>query len=583
VSGSRQLIAGVLLALTLGAVLRGLWLTADPPTTGTVGIVWHDEGAWVHNARNRALWGTWRTDAWNPLFVAPVFTALEYGAFRAFGVGTWQARTVPLLSGLFAIAALAVGLAASAGTRPAMVGAVLLATNYVFVMWNRAALMESTMTAFMAGAWSAYALAHSGRSRLGAAAGALAMLAWFTKAAAAFFIAALVLDATLTVITARVAAVRRRLGMEMPPPVAVRAAIATLLGLAVTAVIVGVVFVLPHWNEYRFYNWQMSVIRKPSYALRALLDRASWLPLVQDSFTRMWMVLVAAAVTVMALAARWRTARPADRLLVLWLLLGVVELIAHDAGNERRYVMFVPDLIALAALAIGATSEVAGPGNEKPSWLGIALAPLLAYLVVGSLLRLALLPDIRAGHLQSAVRLSVLISLLVAAILVLRWRAIGPWLSRQRPSTLAIALLTTLVAAGDIAQYAQWARERTDYNYRASRTIGELLPAGTLVHGKLANGLALENRIRPIFVGQGFGNFADRTTRVDVRYILTYVSPYLGYEGRVIREVINAYPDRRVIATFSVAETASGHDVAALIDKFGGQPKRTTSWVPPLP
>ena len=87
-SGSRQLIAGVLLALTLGAVLRGLWLTADPPTTGTVGIVWHDEGAWVHNARNRALWGTWRTDAWNPLFVAPVFTALEYGAFRAFGVGT---------------------------------------------------------------------------------------------------------------------------------------------------------------------------------------------------------------------------------------------------------------------------------------------------------------------------------------------------------------------------------------------------------------------------------------------------------------------------------------------------------------
>ena len=40
--------------LVLGAVtLRGLWLTADPPPEEEVGVVWHDEGAWVHNARNQ--------------------------------------------------------------------------------------------------------------------------------------------------------------------------------------------------------------------------------------------------------------------------------------------------------------------------------------------------------------------------------------------------------------------------------------------------------------------------------------------------------------------------------------------------
>ena len=59
-----------------------------------------------------------------------------------------------------------------------------------------------------------------------------------------------------------------------------------------------------------------------------------------------------------------------------------------------------------------------------------------------------------------------------------------------------------------------------------------MLPPGTLVHGKLANGLALENRIRPIFVGRGFGNYDDRKTRDDVRYILTYVAPSLGYESQ---------------------------------------------------
>ena len=53
-----------------------------------MGIVWHDEGPWVHNARNRVLWGTWRTDEWNPVFLTPVFTGLEYLSFQTFGVGT---------------------------------------------------------------------------------------------------------------------------------------------------------------------------------------------------------------------------------------------------------------------------------------------------------------------------------------------------------------------------------------------------------------------------------------------------------------------------------------------------------------
>ncbi|MEO8076863.1 MAG: hypothetical protein ABI818_11065, partial [Acidobacteriota bacterium] len=94
-------------------------------------------------------------------------------------------------------------------------------------------------------------------------------------------------------------------------------------------------------------------------------------------------------------------------------------------------------------------------------------------------------------------------------------------------------------------------------------------------HGKLANGLALENGIRPIFVGRGFGNYEDRKVRDDVRYILTYTAPSLGYESQagnpVIKDVIDAYPNQRTVMTFDVAETATGHDRAALIDKFGGQ------------
>jgi hypothetical protein len=578
----RQLLVGVVLAMSLGALLRGAWLTADPPTTGTVGIVWHDEGAWVHNARNRALWGTWRTDAWNPVFIAPVFTFLEYAAFRELGVGTWQARVVPVVSGLCAIAALAAGLAAAGGKRAALIGAALLATNYVFVMWNRAALMESTMTAFIVAAWAAYALAQS-RAAWGMLAGGMATLAWFSKAAAAFFVAAIVLDVMITLIMARVRPIRHRLGIEAPTTNAVRAAWATLVGLGVSAAMIGVLFVLPHWTEYRFYNWQMSVTRKPSYAIAALVDRASWLPLVHDSFTRMWVVLVAAALAITTLVARWRTASPPERLLVFWFLLGIVELVVHDAGNERRYVIFIPVLIGLAALVIGSAPSMTRSARGDRPWVALPLVVLLAYLVVGSLLRVVFLADVRAGQLQHAVRLSASIGLVVALVVVWRWQVIAIWLSRQQVSARGVALLMGVVMLGDLAQYAQWALDRTDYNYRASLTVGRLLPEGTAVHGKLANGLALENHIRPIFVGRGFGNYDDRTTRDDVRYVLTYLSPFVGYEGRVIRDVLNAYPRRTIVAMFPVAETATGHDQAALVDKFGGDTPSVSAPITPRP
>src|SRR6185295_7024280 len=93
----------VLLTLTVlvGAGLRGIFPTADPPWRflTTVGIVWHDEGAWVHNARNKALFGHWSEDQWNPMYIAPVFTGLEYVSFAVFGVGVWQARLVSEVTG----------------------------------------------------------------------------------------------------------------------------------------------------------------------------------------------------------------------------------------------------------------------------------------------------------------------------------------------------------------------------------------------------------------------------------------------------------------------------------------------------
>ncbi len=556
---------GLLAVLLLAAVVRGLYPAADPPWTTTVGIVWHDEGAWVHNARNKALFGAWTLDAWNPVYIAPVFTALEYGSFRLFGVGVRQARLVSEVCGLASVWLLALGVARVGGRRAGLIAGSLLATHYVYVMWNRAALMEGPMVALMVAAWYCYARAWTA-PRWGAGAALFAVLAFFTKASAAFFVGILALDALLAFVglfsDGPTDSTTYRKG-ECPRWV--------VGGLAACAALALVLFVAPHWSEYRFYNWQMSVTRKPSYTVRALLDRVTWFPILHDLFTRSWFIVAVGVTAALGMLARWRALRPAERLLILWLAFGALELILHDVGNERRFVLFIPPLVALASLALGRGRLVAAETGEVPLRRALVALPIVlyaAYTVAGSLVRLAFLYEVRPN-----VRLAAAIAVAATTAIYATWPRLPRALDRAPWSPAGAFGIAALVAAGQLVQYGQWAASRTYRNVEASRELGRLLPPGTLVQGKLANGLALENRIRPVFIGRGFGNYEDRERRDDVRYILTYVAPSLGYESQagnpVILDVLRASPHYRTLRTFDVAETSTGHDRAALIDKFG--------------
>jgi hypothetical protein len=433
--------------------------------------------------------------------------------------------------------------------------------------------MESTMTMFIVVAWAAYAVA-SRRPLWGIVAGAAATLAFFTKASAAFFVAAILIDASWTLVRARLMRAEARASDSAPSPDDVRAAWLTLLGVSASALAIGVAFVAPHWTDYQFYNWQMSVERKPSYDLRSFVDRATWLPFTQDILTRMWLVAVGASIAILGIVARWREARPAERLLVLWTVLGLAELVLHDSSNERRYVMFIPALAALAALLAGQGLTWLPAGVIKVSrrvrLVSLLLCVPLAYVVIGILLR-----PLFAGQIESdvqpyriAVRTTAALAVLSGVAVFVFWRQIAGWLSRRSVDAIAAILLAAVSVGGNLFQFARWARHHSDLNYQASVALGDFLPPGTLVHGKLANGLDLENQIKPVFVGRGFGNYEDRLSRDDARYILTISLPTEGRESQqgLMREIIDHYPNRRVVATFDIDETP-GKDQAVLIDK----------------
>jgi len=327
----------------------------------------------------------------------------------------------------------------------------------------------------------------------------------------------------------------------------------------------------------------MSVVRKPSYTLKDLKDRITWIPIVHDFFMWMWPILATASLGILSVVSRWRAAKPAERLLVLWVLVGLLELAVHDSGNERRYVMFIPALIALAAMVIGTGTlgiSAASVGRPAARWAAAPFLLGLGFLAAGSLLRLEFLDEIHGGDLHPLHRVVMLAAgtSLVATVGVMAfWKRTTAWLSRWPVPAAVGVLVVGSTLCIDLWHLSRWATHRSALNYEASIELGRLLPPGTLVQGKLANGLALENQIRPLFIGHGFGNYDDRLQRDDVRYILTYVSPKVGFESQqgsdMIPELLDRYPDRRVIATFVVNETGPA-DRAELIDKAPGSHPR---------
>jgi hypothetical protein len=303
------------------------------------------------------------------------------------------------------------------------------------------------------------------------------------------------------------------------------------------------------------------------------VTRVSWFPILHDTFSRMWIALALGVAGAWSAAIRWREAADGERLLLLWIGLGTLELLVHDVGNERRFVFLIPALIALASTVVARGSLLPAEAAAIPRRTVLLISPILlysAYVVWGALGRVFFLDEIYAHVLRGPVRSGAIAAVVFTGLTVIGWRVFAARLSEKMWGPRLIGAGLAVALGWNIYQFADWAARRTYENYEASRMLATALPPGTLVQGKLANGLALENRIRPIFIGHQFGNYADRKQRWDVRYILTYTDPELGYEGDQILDVLAAYPGWRTIMTFDVAETPSGHDKAALIEKRAG-------------
>jgi len=263
----------------------------------------------------------------------------------------------------------------------------------------------------------------------------------------------------------------------------------------VAGVVIGATFVWPHWAEYRFYNWQTSVARKPEYSLARLISNASWLPVVSDLFTSMWIVLAGAAAGVISTLSRWRNAAPSARLFVWWLAIGLAELIVHGAGEERYYVVLIPAINPRHVKELPRDFMYAGLLYSLP------LAAVAGASAFGWMVAFLRGPDIVAGYITAfAGTDGMLIMFLLVAVFVI----VGDFIDAVPAIIIFMPIINKLTEVGNLNPLH----------------MGVVIIT-TLVFGLITPPYGLSLLVASKYVGVGFGRAVVRSLPLYVVFFLT--------------------------------------------------------------
>lgn len=483
--------------------LRVVALRSDPYSRldWSAGLL-TDEGFYIHNARNRVLFGRARTDEFNNMLLSPLLHHVQVAAFVAFGVGSAQARAISVVSSLLALGLLFAALRRAFGTRIALTAVVLLGLDHVNLLYNRMALMDTPAALGAVAAFFAFVRAQEAgatrRARLAwlAACGALLGVTVVSRMLGVYLVAA--------PFAALATAGRRREAFG-----------AVGAGLAVVAAGYVVGWYLPRAAEIarmnRYYRVVQVQPRSAAHLLRnvrhaVLGDHRGLAPyLFRHTPAAFALALAWLAALAAARAGRLRTAdgaeaRAAGAYLAAWLLAGWALLAAVAYSPSRYYVMTYPALFSLAAIALWSLPDMlrALAGRGAAACVArSALAALLAYHAAEAVVH-------QGGVVGRAATLAALLGAPVAAA-VLAWAAPG---ALTRPGAARVAAVGAVAVWLGFNAYwlGDWAAHLSYSQYAISRWLAAAVPPGSVLLGDVAPGITMDNGLAAVNVIPGLCN-----------------------------------------------------------------------------
>lgn len=122
---------------------------ADLPSHITFsGSILTDEGNQCHNSRGKALYDEWHPDDWRITNYNPILPYIKLTFFKLFGVGMLQMRLISHLFALFSLIFFLLTLKSyfKEDIIFALLGGLMLAVNFFYVMYNKIGTFETSIT-----------------------------------------------------------------------------------------------------------------------------------------------------------------------------------------------------------------------------------------------------------------------------------------------------------------------------------------------------------------------------------------------------------------------------------------------------
>jgi 4-amino-4-deoxy-L-arabinose transferase-like glycosyltransferase len=449
-----------------------------------------DEGFYVHNARNVALFGHARTDGFNNMLLSPLLHYAQVAVFSVFGVGAVQARSISVVCSLLTLGLLFAALRRAFDNRIAWTAVAFLGLDHVSLLYNRMALMDTPAALPAVAAFYCFVRgqAAGGRER-----------AWLGGSG-------VMLGITLVV--------RMLCGYLVPAPIIavwtskretrLRAVIATAGGIVAVGLLYAAIWYLPHRAEIAPMNAYYRTHQIQPRSVAHLLENLRHAVVgdfrgISPYLFRHAPVLFALALVGLAASAlrrREEDRNPAEIYLLVWLLLGVAMLAVISYSPSRYYVSVYPALASVAAITVWRLPE-ACERLRRPIWTARLMRGILAgFLAFHAALALV--------HYSGVLPPGPTITL-IYGLPALAAAGAAAWSPGMAPRWIAPALVAAWALANGV-WLLDWGRHIDYSQQRMSRWLAENLPPGSVLIGDVAPGVSLDNPFKAMHVQPGLVN-----------------------------------------------------------------------------
>ncbi|MDI6892274.1 MAG: glycosyltransferase family 39 protein [Actinomycetota bacterium] len=498
------LLVGLFVLFTL---VRVNHITADPPLNLTwSNCAFTDEGAYAYNARNKVLFGSWDVDGWteyNGMYQTPIVHFLNYLVFSVLGVGFVQVRIAPIILSVLSLWLLYAALKDNLGERVALLSALFLGFNYVYVMYNRVGITETPEVFFMLLTFYLYQKGAASRT-FNFLSGFFCWVTFVTKPYAFFFILAFFAMFLVKFLQGRSESVARRKVLS--------SLFIFLSGFLLALIVSLMIWYIPYFSEIRYYS-TFSLTDQVISPLGRVRKVFSILAFPDSLWIRAPIITIFSFFYVVVLTSAGRKFSSEDAFFISWFALGLVFLSLLAYRPLRYFVPLIPPMCVLAARA----------------WMGLwraEKAALLPKITPGRrfwiffwawVIAFILLYNCLAGYFGSAtpnlIKLSLGISFLVSVGLSISHERVERMIQFFARSFSGTSLSKSLCVGAMVAffavnggQYLAWAMNPRYTLSETSKELERILPGDSRVMGNFAAELCLGNHLRclPYF------NIADR-------------------------------------------------------------------------